>query len=224
MVSPGTPAATLISIERSPTLHGLKLSSPHEKGVLGALTTLFNQQWSSAKQYGVTTPQILPISLERASEILKKGVPAYRQSSFRIEDVPLTRLRLLSRNIERFKLFRMGVLEEIIAKYKLPRMGYMVGSPWPYIMPIVEVDRDGKYTVIDGAHRVYHALQRQRIDSMEVIVVDGVDQELPAKPIENLDDIKVTSDKWKRLERYIDFAPANFRDIKSAFEADLWEG
>jgi pyrimidine deaminase RibD-like protein len=221
LVSPNTDSSTLISIERSPTLHGLKLSSPHEKGVLSALTTLFNQQWNAAIASPGADPIIRSIEIGYVAEVLKKSIPAYQHAAFRIEDISIGDLRLLSKNIERFKLFRIGVLENMISKHGLPKMGYIVGSPWPYLLPIIERDRSGKCTVIDGAHRVYYGLQKGQT-SMQVITIDGVVEPLPSKPIENLDEVKVTSDKWSRNDRYIEFNPENFRNIRDAFENELW--
>ena len=123
--------------------------------------------------------------------------------------------------MERFKLFRIAVLEEIINKYDLPKMGYIAGSPWPYLLPLVERGRDGKFVVIDGAHRVYHSIQKRNV-SIEAIIIEGVSEQLPSDPIDNLDDVKVTSDKWSRSDRYIEFKPEHFRGIKEAFESELW--
>jgi pyrimidine deaminase RibD-like protein len=221
LVSSNTESATLISIERNPTLHGLKLSSPHEKGVLGALTTLFNQQWNDAKSWPARVPEIQPIEIDYVAKTLRKAIPAYGGAVFRIENISIDNLQLLSKNMERFKLFRIAILEDIVAEHKLPKMGYIAGSPWPYLLPIVERGGNGKYVVIDGAHRVYHAIQK-RYTSIEVIVIEGVSEPLPSNPIGNLDDVKVTSDKWSRSDRYIEFKPEHFRGIKEAFENELW--
>jgi hypothetical protein len=189
--------------------------------VLGALTTLFNQQWQLSKSRPASAPEILPIKIEYVADILRRKVPAYRDAIFRIQDVQISNLRLLSRNMERFKLFRIAVLEDIIAKHELPKMGYIAGSPWPYLLPLVERDPSDKCVVIDGAHRIYYAMQRGK-ESIEVITIEGVSAPLPSKPIENLDDVKVTSDKWSRNDRYVDFDPAHFRSIRDVFESELW--
>jgi hypothetical protein len=221
MVSSNTEAATLISIERRPTLHGLKLSSPHENGVLGALSTLFDQQWRTAKPSPAQAPEIRSMTVEYVAGVLKNAIPAYRDAKFHVEDIPVNSLRLLSRSMERFKLFRIAVLEDVLEKQNLPKMGEIVGSPWPYLLPLVERDSSGKYTVIDGAHRVFHAMQKHA-SSIQAICIDGVSLPLPSRPIENLDEIKVTSDKWRRIDRYIDFNPEYFRNIRDALEGDLW--
>ena len=75
---------TLSQLDRDPTLHGLKLSSPHEKGVLGALTTLFNQQWNGAKSWRATVPEIQPSSKnDDVAKTLKKAIPAYGAAASR---------------------------------------------------------------------------------------------------------------------------------------------
>jgi pyrimidine deaminase RibD-like protein len=221
MVSPNTDSATLISIERSPTLHGLKLSSPHEKGVLGALATLFKQQWNEAKSLPARATRIKSLEIDYVAEILRRKIPAYAHATFQIEDIQIEDMQLLSKNMERFKLFRISILEALITKYNLPKMGCIVGSPWPYLLPIVERDLGGRCSVIDGAHRVYHAMQKGR-PSMQAIIVEGVSEELPSKPIENLDEVKVTSEKWSRNDRYIEFKPEHFRGIRDAFQNELW--
>jgi pyrimidine deaminase RibD-like protein len=221
LVSANTDTSTLISIERSPTLHGLKLSSPHEKGVLEALTTLFNQQWAQAEPSLAKIPEIRALEVEDVAKTLRANLSAYQNATFRAEDISIENIQLLSRNMERFKLFRIAVLEDLIQKHNLPKMGYVAGSPWPYLLPLVERDCDGRYTVIDGAHRVYHATQK-RHSSIRAIIIEGASLALPSKPVENFDEIKVTSDKWQRNDRYIDFKPENFRNIRAAFERAPW--
>jgi pyrimidine deaminase RibD-like protein len=221
LTSPNSASSSLISIERSPTLHGLKLSSPHEKGVLEALTTLFNQEWRTALKWPARSPDIRPMEVQHVAEILRRHIPAYRDAVFREEDVQVGEMTLLSRNMERFKLFRIAVLEDLIAKHKLPKMGYIAGSPWPYLLPLVERDTSGKCVVIDGAHRLYHAVQKGK-ESIRAITIEGANAPLPSKPLESLDEVKVTSDKWPRSDRYVDFAPQHFRGIRDALESDLW--
>ncbi|MGM4931995.1 deaminase [Tardiphaga sp. 619_E2_N8_5] len=221
LASANTEKATLISIERSPTLHGLKLSSPHETGVLAALTTFFDQEWSRARHEAARVPSIKPIDIQYVENVLRREIPAYKNAKFRLEEIEIDQLRFLSKNMERFKLFRIGILEALLAKHNFPTMGFFEGSPWPYLLPIVERSHDGKYTVIDGAHRVYHAMQKDK-KLLPIILVDGVDYELPADPIENLDEVRVTSDKWPRARRYNNFKPNLFRDVRNAIERDLW--
>jgi pyrimidine deaminase RibD-like protein len=222
LVAPLSDDAAMICIERQPSLHALKFTAPHEQGVLGAMGTLFSEEWSKATAAPSRAPEIDALSLEFVRSALSSRIQAYRNASFQRVDIPVKDLFLLPKNIERFKLFRLGVLEEIRSQHPLPEMGFIRGSPWPYLLPIVERAPDGKTVVIDGAHRVFYAIQKGRPE-LPVILIENVEAELPAQPIENLDDIRVTSEKLRREQRYTAFNPAAFRPIQRALEDELWE-
>lgn len=223
LVSPAS-NTTMISIERQPTLHGLKLSMPHEAGVLSGMIQLFESEWANCRQIKTAQrPIVHELSFSFVENTLRTRIPAYRQATFRMETVEVSNLLLLSKSVERFKLYRIGLLERLKTEYWLPQMGFIQGSAWPYFLPIIEATPTGLQVVVDGAHRVFYALQRN-IKELPVIVVQGTTQPLPSLPLHNLDEVKVTSEKWPRTQRYVNFRPEYFRPIREAFENELWQG
>jgi pyrimidine deaminase RibD-like protein len=222
LVSPASDA-TMISIERQPTLHGLKLSMPHEAGVLSGMIQLFENEWANCPQINTAQqPIVHELDLPFVESTLRKRIPAYRQASFEMTTVQVSELLLISKSIERFKLYRIGLLEELRKAHGLPEMGFIQGSTWPYLLPLIEITPTGQQVVIDGAHRVFYALQRN-IKELRAILIRGVQQPLPSAPLRDLDEVKVTSEKWTRTQRYVDFHPEYFRPIREAFEDELWQ-
>jgi len=213
--------ASMLSIERAPTLHGMKLSGPHEQGLLSAMKSYFDSEWDQGEVHVGSEPRVEALEVDEVAHILKSRIEMYREAKFARAEINPGDLRLMSKNIERYKLFRITVLEEMRARNNLPEMGKIVGSPWPYMLPLVERRPDGSLVVIDGAHRVWHALNRSA-PNIPVILIDGVTADLPAEPLPNLDSVVVTHQKWARTERYTNYRPAYFRPVQDAIRERLW--
>lgn len=215
-------SATMLSIEKNPALHGLRLSGPHEQGILSTMQVFFDQEWKQGTKVASRKPLVEALSVDYVAKVLSENIGAYSQATFQRTAVAPSKLKLLTKNIERYKLFRISVLESMKAKFRLPEMGRIDGSPWPYILPLVERQADGSLVVVDGAHRVWHSLYRSR-DEMPIILIEGVNWPLPAKPVEHLDAVAVTFQKWSRQQRYDGYDPSLFRPIHQVLKDVLWK-
>jgi hypothetical protein len=215
-VNPLTKNAALIAVEKLPALHALILKSPHEAGLLNATAQFFDQSWSHAVKYIESDqPCWEPLDKSRIIDLLRNGVPSYRNADLDFETVDPETLRPLPKALERLKLSRLHILEVLFRDFKVPLYARLRNSPWPIVAPIAERQSDGTLVVIDGAHRIYSALERGEL-SIEVIVVKRATMPLPATPQPNWNDVKVLTPKVPRADRYINFDESFFRPIRDA--------
>jgi hypothetical protein len=118
--------------------------------------------------------------------------------------------------LERFKLFRLNQLAALREKHHFPSAAVIEGSPWPIKPPVIEVGKDGKLVVVDGAHRAFAAYSRGAKE-LQALVVEGASMPLPATPTFGWDSVRILTQKVPRAERYNDFKPEFFRPIRAAF-------
>lgn len=209
-----------ITIERSPALHATLLRKPHEASMVNFLSHSFDQMWDRALEYRAVKPILRPLELRVIAEALRKGVRAYEGCDINIEAVDFSKVQYLSKNVERFKLYRIGVLENLRALYSIGAITEIIGSPWMVIPPIVEVDQRGNATVVDGMHRAYYWLERNK-SQQDAIVIRTVEVPLPAVPSSNINRIAVSNEKWPRERRYAHYREEYFRPIRSSLERAL---
>lgn len=79
-----------------------------------------------------------------------------------------------------------------------------------YIPPLVEEHPDGLY-LLDGTHRNF--LIRAIGTTVETVIIKGVKTEFPCRP-QGWASVKVVDQKPPREERFHDFKPEFFRDLK----------
>jgi pyrimidine deaminase RibD-like protein len=215
LVSPATVEAAMICIERRPALHGLLFQAPHELGVIGGLAQLFESNWTHAEKQMAMEPRIESLHFEAIVEALRTQVPAYRNASIELVQVELATLKPLARFLERFKLSRLNQLAILSERFGVRFPAAIQGSPWAIIPPIVEEAAGGEFAIVDGTHRVYSALSRG-LDRLEVLLVRGVTEPLPAKPLENWDQTQLVMEKRPRNMRYENYSIEYFRPIRAA--------
>jgi hypothetical protein len=147
-------------------------------------------------------------------------VPQYAHAQVEFSAVKIDDLHLLPRSLERFKIFRLNRLADLRARENLPISFALEGSPWAVVPPIVERRADGSLVVIDGAHRVSLAAERQQ-EEIDVIVVSDVTAALPAQPMPLGANLPLTFERLPRDRRYNNLLIEQFRPIRSAFAQAL---
>ena len=130
--------------------------------------------------------------------------------------VTIENLKPLSKYLEHLKLNRIIELEKILKERGLSNSAYLKGSPWAIIPPIVERIRNGDLIIIDGTHRVFHSRHLGRKE-MQVLLIENTDFNLPSVPL-NWDKVRIKSCKVSRNERYVNFNPEYFRELRNAFK------
>jgi hypothetical protein len=208
----------MICIERKPALHGLLFQAPHEVGVLVGLAQLFESHWTDAEKTIAMNPRIVSLSTETIIDALSKEVPAYANASIELVSIELSKLKPLARFLERFKLSRLNQLAVMSEDYGVRFPAVIEGSPWAIVPPIVEQTSDGLFVIVDGTHRAFSALSRG-IECLEVLLVKGAKEALPATPVEDWDQVKLVTEKRPREIRYANYAPEHFRPIRAAINA-----
>jgi hypothetical protein len=163
-------------------------------------------------------PQIASIPVQNIIDALKRTVPAYANASVDLVSIELVRLRPLARFLERFKLSRLNQLAVLSEKYDVRFPAAIQGSPWAIIPPIVEETPDGGLVIVDGTHRIFSALSRG-VERLEVLLIRGVAEALPARPLANWDQAQLVMEKRPRNIRYEDYSPEQFRPIRAAINA-----
>jgi pyrimidine deaminase RibD-like protein len=220
LAAPKTTNAAMICIERAPALHGNLFRAPHDNGVLDAMTAFFESSWRAGERFPAQSPKIIPLQEAWLVAALQAGVPAYATASIRLRRCRIDDLALLPKSLEKFKLFRLTQLAALKSRFDIPTAAAVLGSPWAIVPPIVEERADGQLVVIDGAHRVYSAALRQQV-VIDVLLVSGVTEALPARPRKNSEDIRLGFERVPRAERYDEPVDAHFRPIRLALATAL---
>jgi len=147
---------------------------------------------------------------------LQQGVPQYRGLKISIERVQTEKVMPLSCYMESFKLARVAELEKILSDVGLENAARLQGSPWPITPPVIEQLRDGSLIVIDGTHRIYHALRNGQ-QQIRVILVENSERSLPAKPLDSWNRVQIMPMPVRRDQRYRNYNEGEFRPIRNAF-------
>jgi pyrimidine deaminase RibD-like protein len=219
LIAPRSDNASMIVIERMPSLHGSLLLAPHESSLLGSLADYYDIVWKQADKQAAKKPSFRTLPKEWLRNALIAGVPAYSGANIRLARVPEKDLILLPKSLERFKLFRLTQLAGLREEHNLPLSFAIDGSPWAVAPPVVEQRSEG-LIVIDGAHRVYSAKDRNETE-LEVLLVEGVTAPLPAAPQFDRSAIKPFFERLKREDSYEGAREEFFRPIRRAFRVAL---
>jgi len=216
LVDPFSDKVSMLSIEESPALHAMFIKSPHERGILAAMARFFRDEIErAAETINPTGPRWRTLADDEVIGTLCKSIPAYNQATISRMKVAADKLTPLSISLERMKLARLRVLTLLLEQGVISPTGILIGSPWPVFPPVVEAQTDGSLVIIDGAHRVYSAIERGQ-DMIEVLVVRGVTMPLPATPLKNWDKVTIGTAKLPREIRYRDLKVEYFRPIRDA--------
>lgn len=213
LVSPDTDQAAMMCVERRPAKHAVLFQAPHEAGIIKAIALWADDIWRRARIQRAFEPEIKKLDPAEIAKALQHGVPQYKNANIRVCSLNIDQLRPLTTCLERFKLYRLHQVS-ILQKQLNSDCAVIKGSPWPIFPPVVEELADGKYVIIDGAHRVFSAMQ-QGLEAIRVLLVSGNLGELPAIPLDSWDEVSARTEKLPREKRYKQFRPAAFREIRS---------
>lgn len=211
-----TTAVQIITIEESPTIHGKRYSLPYDTGFIEMFRTNFNLKFVKNK---VTSSGVIPslhnIRQEQIIDCLKRGVPYYSNCKISMEILNPNNLLPLSKYLEQLKLNRAEEVEEILKNENIMNAAYLKGSPWLITPPVIELLKNGQQVIIDGTHRVYNAIQKDRKE-INVVLIDNNTTPLPSK-IQNWNSIVVKSIKLPPEKRYDNYNENYYRRIREAF-------
>ena len=216
MVNPRSESAVLIAVEKLGEPFGRVLSAPADRGLLTLAIDAFEAAWEQGTlKSDAKTPSIKRILDTELLAALRR-VTQYNDLDMSVEWLPPSQLLPLACYLEFLKLSRVADVEKVLSDVGLDNAARIDGSPWPITPPVVERLRGGQLVIIDGTHRVYHALQngQQRI---RVIVVENSGRALPAQPLDSWTRVQVTPGTVSREERYHNYNEAEFRRISDAF-------
>ena len=217
IVNPRSDSAEMIAVEKIEEPFGRVLSAPTDRGLLTLAVGAFDAAWEVGTSKGGGAVAIIdPIPVSELLEALNAGVPQYRGLRMSIERVNTEELLPLSWYLDSFKLARVADLDRILSDEGLENAARIKGSPWPITPPIVERLQNGRMVIIDGTHRVYHALQNGQ-QQMRVILVENTVRGLPAEPLDSWSGVRVMRRKLDPTERYRGYNQNEFRHIREAF-------
>jgi len=218
LVLPRTSKPALMCTEKQPALHAQLFQAPHESGLITAITHLFESCWTSAAVEPGSTPRFKAIPPADIINALKAHVPAYASANIELATLPLADLKPLPKYLERFKLLRLSQLTVLTERHRVQLPTAIIGSPRAIIHPIVELTPAGEYVITDGTHRVYSAINTN-LETLEVFLVKNALMPPPGTPLANWDEVKVTTEKRPRDQRYTDYREERFRPIRAAITA-----
>lgn len=221
IVSAGTEAAKMLLVEKHPRSHGQIYKYSSDRRLLELIMDLFQKAWEK-NQEGVNHNPVPPV-LEAIGtgdliDALKKGVHQYRDLHIKLEPVALNELSPLPLYLETFKLKRAKDLSRLLVRLGLPNAARYKGSPWIITPPVVEKLKNDNMVVIDGNHRVFHALSTRGAGEIRALVVENDRHQLPATHLQDWEHIQVYPYKLERLKRYRNFNSEQFREIREAFK------
>lgn len=214
LVGAGTKSAAMMCVEKHPASHAILFQAPHEDGLIGSMSVVFQSFWKKAVKKKGFRPVIEKIKPEVLCNILKDHVPQYKHADVTLHEENIRRIKPLAQSLERFKLSRLHLVAEFLQKART-QIALINGSPWPVFPPVIEEVRTGQKVVIDGGHRIYANLERN-VTKMPVILVKNVKQPLPCQPLQSWGLVKLRSDKLPATQKYVGFKRHFFRNIKAA--------
>jgi len=106
----------------------------------------------------------------------------------------------------------------LLSEQGLPNSACVESSPWPITPPVVELLKDKRMVIIDGAHRIYNALFTLNCSEMRVVVVENLHSNLPASLFSDWRGVQIVTQNKPRHERYENFNESAFRPIRDAFK------
>ena len=207
----------MVCIEGEPETHGRRYKGSDDPGMLGLAAEYFEKCWKAGSAKGSPQPpSIMPIPEQDLLRSLAT-VPQYRSLRMSMETVEIKGLKPLPRYLEKLKLARAAALANFLADRSIQTAARVVGSPWPITPPIIERLRNGDLIVIDGAHRVYHAISENRRELRVAVVENDGSQPLPATPFPDWKHVRVVSEKKRPEDRWQGYRRDDFRKIRAAF-------
>ena len=219
-----TPAIKLTSIGSAGELCAVVIdqassylfTATEDKGLLAVLGDRFMREWESATPgQEANNFEMLPVDKTDLIAALRT-VSQYANATMEIQDVDLTKVHPMTRNLERFKIARLRQLTLLTQTPGFELAAVVKGSPWPITPPVIEETPSGKLVIMDGTHRAYSAIENGN-PMLKAIVVKGVTDELPATPVEDWNRVRSHMVKLPREQRYADYKKENFRLIRYAF-------
>lgn len=217
LVSADTKQAAMMWVEKKPTKHPILFQAPHESGIIKVMKLTADAAWRKARVLPAINPKVRKLDPLTIAEVLQKGIPQYAKATLSVCEGKINQLKPLATSLERFKLFRLNQVAIFQKRFRM-KSAVIEGSPWAIYPPVVEKLPNGQLVIIDGSHRAYAAMQRG-IDTIEVILVSGQTGQLPAFPLHSWEEVVVRAEKLPRAQRYKQFKPRNFRNIRSAVSA-----
>jgi predicted acylesterase/phospholipase RssA len=168
----------------------------------------------------IQPPELVVESPQRVIDLLKQNVRQYRSPrvTLRMEPVEVRKVLLISRFVRAFRYHQIATLVDAFNEHSRPLFsatsiqlrngGVSIITP-----PVLEVV-DDHYVAIEGNTRSLFSLNNG-IESFEAIVVRGVQEELPGRPLP-LNQVRITSRKRRPEERISGLDRDLFRDIERA--------
>ena len=213
IAAPLTDGASMLFLEDE---HAALYQMPRDGRLLNTIAMAYDKYWAAGTQTSGVTPSVKELTGEELIDALRTGVPLYATLKIEPCQVQLEDLLLLPKSIERFKLYRLNQLHVLRLSHGLPDSFVIEGYPWPTTPPVFERLSDGRTVVIDGAHRAYAARSRGE-STISGLLVHNPRFDVPSTPMSSWDDIRLSSTKLPRDERYLDYVSERFRPIRQAF-------
>jgi len=179
-------------------------------------TIVFDQLWATANIHERLIPNLRAMDITEIENALRT-VPAYREAVMTLESLSPASVLPACRYVETFKLDRIRQVYALYDELHFKKGYSVLGTPWYSILPIVERMPErtgGELVVIDGTHRFYDAYVSKR--AVMAIVLNRCETPLPSKPESGWDRVRITTAKLQRQDRYTNFQPEHFRQIKVA--------
>lgn len=216
LTEPHDQTATLLMIERDPSLHGVLFRRPEDARLVSVVEEWYEAHWRMGSRRESTGPDVVEVTPQKIISKLRKGISFYRNLELAFEPVAIEDVLPLAKYLERFKLFRLSQLHVLRTQHGVPGTASVRGSPWGISPPVIECLRDGRMVVIDGAHRVFEARGRGEESILAILVRHVEEKSLPAEPLDSWESVVVDVYKHRRRERYQGFKASRFRPIRDS--------
>jgi hypothetical protein len=168
---------------------GMVYVGPKHRPILGSLLNSIDRAASWPTATGVI-PQIRKSDPQKIIALLKRGVKQYgdERVTLELKEVSLegTNVNLLVRRIRSYKYRQIGFLAALYRRFGLafcePADILMDGNFVSTVVPPVMEARGTSLVSIEGNTRIYY-LRRNEIRSVMALVVTGVTEPLPGRPV-----------------------------------------
>jgi hypothetical protein len=153
-----------------------------------------------------------------------RRVPAYQHASIRMQKVAVTgELLVMQRRIKEFKALQIRSWMSDLANRGHSFFGalqvQLANGNSSIVTPPVLERHSGALVVIEGNSRLLHCFTNS-IEEIEVVVIDGVSDQLPSDGRYPLSSVRLVSSTISISENYLNLRKSEYRHIERAVHED----
>ena len=177
------------SIKQKDGVFARRHACPHDYHSILPAKTLVNALVKDAggppAEHATFTPEILSVKPKDLVKLIQQG-RYYRDASITVEDIEIENTKPIARIVETNKVNQARMIIKFYKQKKWPLFApasvrLANGKESFIIPPVLEENRDGTFTVVEGHSRIF-ALRTMDEKKVRAVVVRGVEVDTPDSP------------------------------------------